>query len=205
MYNSASGAIDNTVRNWVHDLINGLYGFLHMIFGDIGSAWNALQAAALGIWHTLEKFSSYVALAFHYLFKVLIPAIIAEYRKLYADVMKFATSVYDYAVKEIDRLGNLITSTADALWQLILRDIYDPLFKIAQTAIQWIQREGALVLYYIQHPDKLVELFWNSLIAKLEAEAWDIGALLGKFFLSLVVRNLPRFAALLETILDAIL
>jgi hypothetical protein len=44
-FNWASGKVDDTIRGWVHDLISGLYSFLHMIFGGVIDAWNAFYKA----------------------------------------------------------------------------------------------------------------------------------------------------------------
>jgi hypothetical protein len=205
MFDAAYGAIDDTVRNWVHDLVNGLYGFLHLIFGDVRGAWDTFASRTDDLWHSAEKFARIIATSFAILYRVLLPRIIARAEQLFGEAVKYAKGIYDFAVREIDRLGRLIVTTADHLWHDVITDVWDPLFKSVTTALKWIGREGALVLYYITHPDKLVELIWNAILSRLEATAWDTGALLGKFFLSLVVRNLKRFALLLEDILDAIL
>jgi len=39
-WHRATGAIDSTIANWVHALVRGLYSFLHVIFGDVGRAWD---------------------------------------------------------------------------------------------------------------------------------------------------------------------
>jgi len=59
-YDRASGAIDSTIRGWVHDVIAGLYSFLHTIFGDVRGAWNDLVGATEAIWHALDDFGSMV-------------------------------------------------------------------------------------------------------------------------------------------------
>lgn len=205
MYDNAYGAVDNTVRGWVRDLINGLYGYLHMIYGDVGSAWFHLEGAALDYWRALTSFAGSVLASFAHLFKVLIPAIISEYRKLFTEAENFIKTVYDDALKGLDRVTHLIASTADALWQTILRDVWRPLLGSLTDAWTWIKHEGATAWYYISNPAKLVDLIWLYLIAKLEREAWIIGSLLGKFFLSLIIHNLKRLALLIEDILNAVL
>lgn len=92
-----------------------------------------------------------------------------------------------------DFLGSKIEQYADDVW----RAIYD--------AYKWINREGWLVYYYITHPAALVDLLWESLISKIEAQAWDTGKRLGEFFTSLILSHLQRFLTLIEDILNAIL
>jgi hypothetical protein len=48
-YDTVTGKIDSTVASWVHGLINGLYSFLHVIFGDVGKAWD-------DFWHDIDGF-----------------------------------------------------------------------------------------------------------------------------------------------------
>lgn len=69
----------------------------------------------------------------------------------------------------------------------------------------WINKEGRLVYCYITHPSKLAALVFDALIVELERQAWSVGERLGKFFLSLILHNIKRFALLVEDILDAIL
>jgi hypothetical protein len=56
----ASGKIDDTIRAWVHDLISGLYTFLHIIFGDVGKAWSELERGVYDLWHVLDVFGRQV-------------------------------------------------------------------------------------------------------------------------------------------------
>jgi hypothetical protein len=69
---------------------------------------------------------------------------------------------------------------------------------------RWINHEGWLVFHYISHPSLLVELIWRDIILKLEHEAWNVAEVLGRFFLSLIVRNLKHFVMIVEDIFDAV-
>jgi hypothetical protein len=205
MYDSAAGAIDATVRSWVRELITGVYGWLHIIAGDVGSAWSVLEGKALGYWHGLTAFVNSLVAALYHLFKILLPAVIAEYRKLFGQAEKFITSVYNYVLRQVASLIQFISKSVDGLWQLVLRDVWRPLLASLTNAWKWIKTDGATVFYYISHPDKLIDLIWLYLIAKLEREAWNVGALLGKFFLSLILHNVKRLALLIEDIINAVL
>ncbi len=205
MFDTAYGAVDNTVRSWVHDLVNGLYGFLHMIFGDVGTAWRTFEGTALSFWHGATRFVDNVVAAFYHLFRLIIPAIIREYRKLFTQAENFIKSVYSYVVGRVLYLVHLIAHSIDNLWQLVLRDVWRPLLSSITKAWHWITHEGSIVWFYITHPEKLVDLVWDYLIAKLEREAWRTADLLGRFLIALIVRNLRHFVLLIEDILDAIL
>lgn len=86
-----------------------------------------------------------------------------------------------------------------------LEHYLDEAFRAVKDAYDWINKEGYLVYYYITHPEKLVLLLWDALIANLEATAWDTAGKLGKFFLSLILKNRRRFIDLIEDILHAVL
>lgn len=159
-YNWAAGKIDSVTAGWVHDLINGLYSFLHVIFGGVISEWNKLYGAAKSFADNFREFASAVANAWHYLWHV--------------------------------------------YWPEFLRYLDNEIVAPLKTAYQWVINEGRVVWHYIQNPDDLVELIWDSILKKLETSAWDTGEKLGSFFLSLILRNLDKVLTLAEDILDAV-
>lgn len=71
-------------------------------------------------------------------------------------------------------------------------------------AYNWITHEGVTVWHYLTHADDLVAWFFDSLVNKIETEAWGIGEKLGEFFMSLIIKNVARFATLVEDIIEAI-
>ena len=57
-YNWATGKIDTTIAGWVHDLINGVWGFLHGAFGLVIDAWNYFYTRAKGFAEGVEELAS---------------------------------------------------------------------------------------------------------------------------------------------------
>jgi len=57
-YNWATGKIDTTIAGWVHDLINGVWGFLHGAFGLVIDAWNYFYTRAKGFAEGVEALAS---------------------------------------------------------------------------------------------------------------------------------------------------
>lgn len=205
MYDAVAGDIDETVRRWVHDLVNGLYGLLHLIFGDVGKAWNVLVNAILLAWRAVDTFTEAVWYKLWIILRSIIPAVIREYRRLIHDVNVYAHDVLNWAQRAISSVEHAIERGLRDVENWVIRDIWNPLKSAFDTAWHWITHEGAVAWYYISHPADLAALLFDHLIAKLEADAWSVAERLGKFALSLVVRNLPRFAKLAEDIIDAIL
>lgn len=205
MFDSVTGSIDNTVQRWVHDLINGLYGFLHLIFGVVGAAWEQFMNSLRDIEHGLGSFIDQVGQTFYHLYRAIIPAIIREYRRLYADVLMFAQRIYHDLLVAIQDVRQFIDRLIHDVEQWVITDIWRPLLRSLTAAWDWIGHQGDTLWYYLTHPPALIDLLWDHLIAKLEAEAWNVAEKLGKFALSLVYRNVVRFAHLIVDIVDAIL
>jgi hypothetical protein len=109
---------------------------------------------------------------------------------------------------------SLIFGPVGDAWSQLSKDVYDWLKEHAdwtitvahaiEDAYRWINKEGYEVYHYISHPSLLVDLLWDANVAKLETEAWDVGEKLGKFFLSLIYKNLKKFVLLIEDIFDAV-
>lgn len=205
MYDAVSGDIDETVRGWVHDLVNGLYGFLHLIFGDIGAAWDKLVHAIWLAWHAVAIFTEAVWYKFYQIVRQIIPAIIREYRALYHDAVNLANKVLAWAQHAISVVTHALETAIRDLTNWVVQHVYDPLKKAFDAAWQWITHEGATIWHYISNPPLLAALIFDDLIALLERNAWAVAGKLGKFGLSLITHNLRQFATLIEDILDAIL
>ena len=75
-YRVVTGAIDSTVQRWVHDLINGLYSFLHVIFGDVRKVWGYLWRDVGTFWQAIDHFGITVYRALNHLYRKWIPDII---------------------------------------------------------------------------------------------------------------------------------
>lgn len=205
MLDSVRGRIDETARRWVGDLINGLYGFLHVIFGAVQSGWARLYTNA-GHWvTTLEMLANSVWQKLYHVIRVTLPAIINDYRTLIHNLTTYAVAVYHDLIAGLQFAETFASRLVHDAIAWVQANVWTPLFKAISDAWQWITHEGAILFDYITHPDKLAALIFDSLLALLEREAWNVADRLGRFALSLVARNLRQFAALIEDILSAIL
>jgi phage-related protein len=205
MFDLVSGAVDETVRQWVHDLISGLYGFLHTLFGNVIKAWIYFWDATRNMRSGLAHLGEEAWVTFYHLYKVILPGIVHWATLYFKSVEASILSVYHWAIRTTQDLAHDIVVTANDIRHWVVTDIWNPIWHILTQAWDWITHEGATVWHYISHPANLVDLLWNDLIAKLETEAWNVAGKLGRFALSLVVRNLKTFVLLVEDIIDAIL
>jgi len=68
----------------------------------------------------------------------------------------------------------------------------------------WINKFGSYLFQWIRHPSLLVDFIWDDVIDKLETTAWDTAEKLGKFFIALIVKNLPKLLTLIEDVIEAV-
>lgn len=205
LFDSVAGAIDETVRRWVHDLIAGLYGFLHTIFGNVVKGWEYFWNAARNLRAGLNRLADEAWQTFYHLYRFVVPTIIKWAELYFATLRKFTLEVWQWAERTAAALIARIIATARDLQKWVVNDIWNPIWHILTQAWDWILHEGATAWHYITHPADLVDLIWENLIIKLEKESWNVGARLGRFSISLIVHNLRTFVLLVEDIIDAIL
>jgi hypothetical protein len=201
----ASGYVDETVRRWVSDLINGVFGFLHTIFGYVGHAWLGMFNAAKWLYTGVVHLAIETYADFYHVLRVVIPGVVRWANKFIHDVWTYAINVFHWTVKQFDWFRHWVAALLDALRRWIIHNIWDPIWHALYPVIHWVMHEGATLWHYLTHPDQLVDLLWNHLLVKIEREAWTAGRLLGRFFLSLVIHNVKTFAVLMEDIVNAIL
>lgn len=201
----ATSNIGGPIVGFILDLISGVYGFLHGIFSRIGQAWNDVWQAAHNIWNEIVRFLHAVWTKLLVIIRVIIPVLARWAVREVTKLFKFANFIIAWAWNHIQRLYAFIEQVWDDITAWVIRNIWTPLLHDFLNVWHWITHFGAIAWFYISHPDKLVELIWVNLIAKLEKEAWAVSALLGKFFLSLIVRHLRQFVLLLEDIISAVL
>lgn len=65
LYHTVTGKIDQTVADWVHALIHGLYAFLASIFGPVARAWDAFWRDISGYVQSGLLFASHVVTLLH--------------------------------------------------------------------------------------------------------------------------------------------
>ena len=196
--------IGGNIITWIRDLIHGIWGWLSALFGNIRDAWHEFWQAIKALYRSASNLDLVNYLTFwHILFRS-IPEVISWAQRQLRSLTAFADRIWRDLVQAVASLIARIERAVADLTAWVVSHVWTPLYKFFLAAWHWITHEGTLVYYYITHPDKLVLLIAGSLISWLEQNAWNLGALLGKFFLSLITRNLKRFALLIEDIILAV-
>lgn len=143
-WDRASGAVSDTIRGWVHDLVAGLYSFLHTIFGDVRGAWKDFVGTCEAIYHALDHFGAETAHAFGLLFRHWIPGIIhwvtVTVYALAKDAWRWITHegalVYGY----ITHPGRLVELIWDSLWANVESHAWDLAGDLGKFAVALIWR-----------------------------------------------------------------
>lgn len=205
LFTSAAGKVDNAVRDFATALVRGLYGFVHLIFGNVVRAWNRYWTAQHMLWIGVVSLSRNVYQALIKIFRHYIPWLAGYIRWVYNQVIH---TLYEW-VRKLTALILHYYHVADTfirwLWQWVIDHVYKPLAASLSAVWHWLTHEGATMWHYFTHLGDFAELLFRHLLASLERHAWDAGRLLGRFFLALIVRNMMTFVTLIEDIVHAVL
>jgi hypothetical protein len=205
MWNAVFGVIPDTIRNWVRDALNGIYGYYHFVDTLIRDSWYSLSVTLYWLYRNLSSFSRAVYVKLWQIARQTIPWIINEYRTLYNDAVRYAEGIYNTAAGWFNSALRYAENLVNGAINWVLANIWNPLWRDITTAWDWLTSKGETLWYYITHPDALATLIFDSLLTLLEQQAWAVADRLGKFFAALIIKNLTQFVTLVEDILNAIL
>lgn len=151
-FDRATGAVSSTIAGWVHDVVAGLYSFLHTIFGDVRGAWKDLAQTAGDIYHALDHFGDETAHAFGLLFRHWIPGIIHWVTTV---VLALAKEAWRWITHEgaiiwgyITHPGKLVDLIWDSLWANVEARAWDLAGDLGKFAVAliWKHLDKFLVL-----------------------------------------------------------
>jgi hypothetical protein len=197
--------IPSPIRQLVHYVVHGLAAVVNGVFGHVLNAWRGLASFTVSLGHQIEDFAFQVAAKFIQILHVTIPAVEHWVERGIAAVVARIAAVLAWAVREFGIVRAWVTALLVALWHLVLRDVYDPLFAFATWLKKYLLLWGYTAWWYITHPASLAELLILPLADSLERHAWELAGKLGTFLLALVVKNLKHVLQLAEDILSAVL
>lgn len=189
----------------IRDIFHAYHGYWHTISGRVITAWSDYTRANLVLderthdlwdaqykwdWNISRKMIPFLANWISWLGKYHRKLINDNYWKLYADIQSARREAHSY--------------TASVLAWVVTHVLLYLLAKIV-SALDWILSAGDTMWHYFTHLAEFAELLFAFLVKSLEAHAWEVGKLLGEFFLALIVHNMVRFARLVEDIIVAVL
>lgn len=205
LFSRAASDVTQGVKDLVNAAMRGLYGFLHGIFRAVLGGWGTFWRDVSGFYRAFGKFTYSTLLKFVHILKILWPAIVKRVEYVYNFLLNFIKAAVKSLTAYILKIYHILDTFIRWLWNWVLVNVYRPLLAFIEKAWAWITREGATMWHYFTNLADFAELLIFHIAASLEKHAWELASSLGKFFLTLIVRNVVKFATLIETIIDAVL
>lgn len=175
------------------------------VFSQVAKAWRAYWAAIAALERATWEFGAAVFGLAVKLLKYWVPRLISDLRRAALALWHGIDWVWSHAVGLINDLRKLLWKAINDLWHLVLRDVWKPLKDFADHLYHLILTWAYVAWWWITHLDSLAEKMIFHIAAAIERHAWELAALLGRFFTALVLHNLRRAVQLAETILAAVL
>lgn len=205
MWQSVAGTVSDNVRNWVLSLFQGHYGYLHSLFWSIRLAWDQFYNACNYLLAAGSIFIGSVYRRFQNIEVFELPALRNWVAAGFGRLINRVHNVQVYLTALILKYHTEDHNYTYSVFRWVIVHVLLFLLKYVLRIVAWITREGDTMWHYFTHLADFAELLFGWLVKSLEKHAWDVGRLLGTFFLALVVRNLIRFITLMEDVIDAVL
>jgi hypothetical protein len=203
--NVLTGAAFRNAIALIFNVIQTNYQYWHTVAGHVGDGWQELTRTLLYLRNGMTTFM-FAQYQFDYLIlKRDIPWLSNWIAWLGGKVHNDLIALQRREDKEISAglAAQHAYTRSVLLWVLV--HVLAFLYNLVKRIFGWIDGIGATMWHYFTHLADFAELLIMFLVASLERHAWQIGKLLGTFFLSLVVHNMVKFAKLLEDIVNAVL
>lgn len=200
-----SGRVASDVRDVVKWTVHALAGVVYTVFGHVGGAWHEIfsgydwiRAHVAGFAHDVYNWIQHiVTVDIPYLWHILL----SDVKGLIALIGK----VLDQAIAAVAAALKAALRAVDDAIKWVIDHVYGPLKAYADQIWHDLLKWGYTAWFYVTHPDKLAPILLNALIAAAEAAFWDVAGPAGRFILGVLLKNAPKLAALLETIIAAVL
>jgi hypothetical protein len=195
----------SAVTSYFGSLIRTHYMYWHTVSGHVASGWQQMAGAMLHLMERMQAFMFAQGLLDAQIRKHDLPFLSRWISWLGGKIQHDLGTLRGILHREIvagDAKQHAYTRSV-LLW--VLLHVLAFLLGLVRSAFSWINGIGATMWHFFTHLAEFAELLFMFLVVSLEKHAWQVGKLLGTFFLSLVVHNMVRFAKLVEDIVDAVL
>jgi hypothetical protein len=127
--------------------------------------------------------------------------IVADAKQIAADI----AHIYDLAVAYALKLYRQAVQLLDDLRTWVEVHVLEPLSDLVSQLRTDLLKWGFFAYQLLTNPPKLAALLIKPIVAAAEAVFWDIAAPVGKFAFGIILKDSAKFAALIETILSAVI
>ncbi len=202
---AASASSVQAALNVISQIFSVTYKYWHTVAGHVVNGWQGLTRELLYLRNNLQEYMLAQYLLDSLIVKHDIPFLSSWISWLGGKIQHDLGTLRGILTREFQAGDAAVHGYARSIYLFVLIHVLGFLYNLVRTVFGWIDGVGATMWHYFTHLADFAELLFGFLLVSFEKHAWDAGALLGKFFLSLLVHNLARFATLVEDIFDAVL
>jgi hypothetical protein len=202
---AATASSVQAALNVISVIFDTTYKYWHTVAGHVGGGWQELTRTLLYLRNNMQQYT-FAQYAFDLLIlRKYIPWLSNWISWLGGKIQRDLGTLRGLLHREIVAGDNAQHAYTRSVLLWVVVHVLGFLLGLVRSAFAWINGVGATMWHYFTHLADFAELLFMFLVEALERHAWDVGGLLGKFFLALIVKNVVRFATLVETIIDAVL
>lgn len=191
--------------NTIGTIFSTTYLYWHTVAGHVWGGWQQLTRTLLYLRNYMQEFMFAQYLLDALVVKHDIPWLARWISWLGGKIQNDLRNQRRILEREIKAGDDRQGAYTHSIFIWVVVHVLGFLLGLARTIFKWINGIGATMWHYFTHLAAFAELLIMFLVASLERHAWEIGKLLGEFFLALVVHNMVKFAKLLEDIVNAVL
>lgn len=193
------------IVKWITKALSAVYSYLDKEFT---AAWNeAVKAAdyALELYHSAVAFAQSILTYAQYIAGIIIPGVIHWATSALDTLTRYAQNVYNWAAREVDNLGHLISSGLDQLRSWVVNSVWKPLYNNLSGALHWIEHEGSIAYNLVTHPDKLASLLAEYVWSQWSGLMKRYGRQIGRWLIADLIHMAGPLIDALEEIIAGIL
>lgn len=202
---AASASSVQAALNVIGSIFTTTYQYWHTVSGHVAGGWQQLTRTLLNLRNALSEFMFAQYQFDHWVAKQEIPWLANWISWLGGKIQHDIAALKGLLQRQIVAGDNAQHAYTRSVLVWVILHVLTFLYNILKTVLSWVNGIGATMWHYFTHLADFAELLFMHLVASLEKHAWDVAPLLGRFLLALIVRNVVRFATLIEDIVDAVL
>ncbi len=189
----------------IRDMFRVQYSYWHGVSGKVMRAWSGLTRQTLIEREAVSMFMDAVYRVLAKIQKAEVPWLANWIAWLGGKIRDEIHNVVKMLLAKMQQDYNANHNYTTSVLKWIIVHVFLFLLKILTNVVSWIVARGDIMWSYFSDVIKFGEFLIHGIAVAIEKHAWDLAAMLGKFFLSLIIRNVVKFATLIESIVSAVL
>lgn len=189
----------------IQNTFSTTYGYWHTVSGNVRAQWKRFSITSHYALTSFAGFCNAVFTRLAYIEKAQFPSIVRQIALEHARMIHDVTAVEVYESARTDREVAAEHAYARSVLVWVIVHVLLFLYGLVKTIFEWLANQGSTMWHYFTHLADFADLLLLPLVAALELAAWEVAGKLGQFLLALIIKNIVKFATLVESIVDAVL